>query len=181
MVTIEEIQAAYYIVAATGVLVAAVYYVLNIRTNQKNQELMLRNQALTLEIRQADLIQKYTGFIASREMMDSWTDVIIYQQFSSYEEWAKKYGRKDKEAYTKLLVTIGFLNAYGVLYEKGLMDIDVIEKTIQPVTFIWVWNKVEPIIKVWRSNYMAPDFYSSFENLYNAIIKRNPQIPHAPT
>jgi hypothetical protein len=29
MVTIEEIQAAYYMVAATGVLVAAAYYVFN--------------------------------------------------------------------------------------------------------------------------------------------------------
>ena len=30
MVSFEEIQAAYYMVAATGVLVAAVYYVMNL-------------------------------------------------------------------------------------------------------------------------------------------------------
>jgi hypothetical protein len=36
MVDLAEIQAAYYMVAATGVLVAAVYYVMTIRTTQRN-------------------------------------------------------------------------------------------------------------------------------------------------
>jgi hypothetical protein len=31
MVSFEEIQAAYYMVAATGVLVAAIYYIMNLR------------------------------------------------------------------------------------------------------------------------------------------------------
>ena len=38
MVSIEEIQAAYYMVAATGVLVAAVYYVMTLRTTQRNMK-----------------------------------------------------------------------------------------------------------------------------------------------
>jgi hypothetical protein len=42
LVTIEEIQAVYYMVAATGVLVAATYYVLNLRVSQRNQELKLK-------------------------------------------------------------------------------------------------------------------------------------------
>jgi hypothetical protein len=37
MVTIEEIQAAYYMVAATGVLVAAAFYILNIRETMRNR------------------------------------------------------------------------------------------------------------------------------------------------
>ena len=38
MVDLAEIQAAYYMVAATGVLVAAVYYVLNMRANSKARQ-----------------------------------------------------------------------------------------------------------------------------------------------
>jgi len=38
MVSFEEIQAAYYMVAATGVLVAAVYYILNMRVAQKTSK-----------------------------------------------------------------------------------------------------------------------------------------------
>ena len=41
MVTLEEIQAVYYMVAATGVLVAAAFYIVNIRTNQRKQELKM--------------------------------------------------------------------------------------------------------------------------------------------
>jgi hypothetical protein len=35
MVELAEIQAAYYMVAATGVLAAALYYIYNVRANQK--------------------------------------------------------------------------------------------------------------------------------------------------
>ena len=41
MVSFEEIQAAYYMVAATGVLVAAVYYVFNMRAAIKTREAQL--------------------------------------------------------------------------------------------------------------------------------------------
>jgi len=44
MVDLAEIQAAYYMVAATGVLVAAAYYLMNIRTNQRNQELKMNQE-----------------------------------------------------------------------------------------------------------------------------------------
>jgi len=46
MVDLAEIQAAYYMVAATGVLVAAIYYVVTLRTTQ-------RNMKANLETRQA--------------------------------------------------------------------------------------------------------------------------------
>ena len=39
MVTIEEIQAAYYMAAATGVLVAAIYYFYNMRISQKDHSM----------------------------------------------------------------------------------------------------------------------------------------------
>ena len=37
MVDLAEIQAAYYMVAATGVLVAAIYYVYNMRAAERNK------------------------------------------------------------------------------------------------------------------------------------------------
>ena len=48
MVDLAEIQAAYYMVAATGVLVAAGYYILNMRASQRNMQ-------LTLEARQTQI------------------------------------------------------------------------------------------------------------------------------
>jgi Flp pilus assembly protein TadB len=49
LVDLAEIQAAYYMVAATGVLVAAGYYVLNMRAMQ-------RSSKQTLDTRQAQLL-----------------------------------------------------------------------------------------------------------------------------
>ena len=48
MVDLAEIQAAYYMVAATGVLVAAIYYIYNMRTSQ-------RIMKTTLETRQMQM------------------------------------------------------------------------------------------------------------------------------
>jgi hypothetical protein len=70
MVDLGEIQAAYYMVAATGVLVAAAYYVLNIRTNRRNQELTLKAQQMTLETRQADILQRHAQIGTTQT---SWT------------------------------------------------------------------------------------------------------------
>ena len=38
MVDLAEIQAVYYLVAATGVLVAAIYYISNMRISQRNMK-----------------------------------------------------------------------------------------------------------------------------------------------
>jgi len=42
MVSFEEIQAAYYMVAATVVLMAAIYYIFNIRQSIPNKKAQLR-------------------------------------------------------------------------------------------------------------------------------------------
>jgi hypothetical protein len=62
MVELATLQAVSYIIGSLGVFVAAVYYVLNIQNNSRNQEIAMRNQELmlkaqqqTLETRQAQL------------------------------------------------------------------------------------------------------------------------------
>jgi hypothetical protein len=79
MVTIEEIQAAYYMVAATGVLVAAAYYVMNIRTNQ-------RNMKTTLDTRQAQLYMTIYQDLTSTETIDKFIK-ILNMQFKDFDEY----------------------------------------------------------------------------------------------
>jgi len=52
MVDLVEIQAAYYMVAATGVLVAAGYYVLNMRTQTRTREAQLFMQSFNIWLTQ---------------------------------------------------------------------------------------------------------------------------------
>jgi len=48
LVDLAEIQATYYMVAATGVIIAAAYYIYNIRTSRKTHELQVTMQVLAL-------------------------------------------------------------------------------------------------------------------------------------
>ena len=51
MVDFQTIQEVYYMVAATGVLVAAIYYVVNLRNSRKTLELTLKAQQQSAEAR----------------------------------------------------------------------------------------------------------------------------------
>ena len=63
MVGFEEIQAAYYMVAATGVLVAAIYYVFKMRTTLQTRQARLFMQ---LYDRWAfDIGEKFWGFLSA--------------------------------------------------------------------------------------------------------------------
>ena len=96
MVTMEEIQAAYYMVAATGVLVAAVYYVMNIQTNKKNQELSLRaleqaaqTQRQTLDTRQAQLLMSLYQKWSESEFQNAYNEIQSWE-WRDYEDYMEK-------------------------------------------------------------------------------------------
>ena len=84
MVELAEIQVAYYMVAATGVLVAAVYYIYNMRINQ-------RAMKTTLETRQAQCMSQISDEINS---LENWKIVweLFSMQWTDWEDFEKRYG-----------------------------------------------------------------------------------------
>jgi hypothetical protein len=76
LVDLAEIQAAYYMVAATGVLVAAIYYVYNMRISQKNSMLALKAQEQTLETRQAQLLMNIFQTYSSKEFQTDMEEMV---------------------------------------------------------------------------------------------------------
>ena len=48
MVDLVEIQATYYMVAATGVLVATMYYIMNLRETRRNGRITLTNNLIQM-------------------------------------------------------------------------------------------------------------------------------------
>jgi len=76
MVSIEEIQAAYYMVAATGVLVAAGYYVWNMRQ--------------TIENRKAQLFTQMTSMFLNENWVEN-TSSLLRLQFTDFEDFARRY------------------------------------------------------------------------------------------
>lgn len=107
MVDIFEIQAAYYMVAATGVLIAAVYCVLNIRA--------------TLQTRQAQLFMSIYSthysddFTRARSEIFKWT-------YKDYDDYMTKYGYDvNPEASIMYSKVNGYLEGIGVLVRRRLM------------------------------------------------------------
>lgn len=170
MVTIEEIQAAYYMVAATGVLIAVVFYIMNLRVQQENMK-------HTLETRKADILQRHAQMHTSPDFMRAWVDVTFLQNYKTYEEWQQKYGPTvNPQAYANNAVVIQYYEILGGLLKEGLVSIELIERIWHPIHLICVWERVEPLILGWRKRYKAESMYSNLEFLYNRLYERHPEM-----
>ena len=109
MVSLAEVQTAYYMVAATGVLAAAIYYIVNMRT--------------TLQTRQAQLfMQLYDRW--TFEIADKFWD-FLEDDMDTAEELLEKE-RTDKEVRRRNATLSRYHEGIGVLVRFGLLDIKYI-------------------------------------------------------
>ena len=159
MVDLVEIQAAYYMVAATGVLIAAVFYVINLRETRKTQQQQL-------ETRQAQLFtQLYSDYkkpenlrLIGRAMQMNWRD---------YDDFQKKYDdveqMEDRIPYTSWSM---YFQEIGVLLKEGFIDINLVAQFL-PDSFRRYWEKFKPIILEHRVRNSYPQYFAGMEHLYN--------------
>jgi hypothetical protein len=163
MVDLAEIQAAYYMVAATGVLVAAAYYVYNMNATrktqehaQKTQELMLKSQEQTLETRQTQLfMQIYMRYLES-DLFGGNYFIVMHRQWSDSSDYSAKYG--DNQDGGNLTVLMTFFEGIAVLIKRGVIDIDLVYE-LMPTNVTALWHKYEPLIASWRKSIGAPNLY----------------------
>jgi hypothetical protein len=168
MVTFEAIQAAYYMVAATGVLVAAIYYVMNMRASKKTQELAQKTQAQTLETRQAQLfIQLYTTF-TNYEFKTKWNEIMHVWNWNDAKEFYSKYGFSDSEEFSKLDLVGTFFEGVGVMVKRGLIDITLVDDLMSGHV-VSSWEKFEPIIMDIRATMNWPQCLEWWEYLYREV------------
>ncbi len=102
-----------YIAGALGVCVAAYYYVMNLQITRR--KLKIDNTIF------------YGNLIGNKEMVLSWRNFLFNQQFSSFEEWDKKY-RPDPEAYSNYMATSVLLDQFGMCIKEGLVGFDMLTK-----------------------------------------------------
>lgn len=145
MVSIEEIQAAYYMVAATGVLVAAAYYVMNIRTNQ-------RNMKTTLDTRQAQLYMTIYQDLTSTETIDKFIK-ILNMQFKDFDEYERKYGSDNNpDFFTIRYSYVQKMNSLGWLVKQELIDATWIYE-LYGWNIIWTYKKIHEMIEETERRY----------------------------
>jgi hypothetical protein len=163
LVELAEIQTAYYMVAATGVLVAAVFYILNLRVSQRNQELALKAQQQSVETRQTQLFMQVMDKMDQSFLDDFW-EIQKEWKWTDYDDFEKRYG---PDVNSKFRRVFGVMMHMGILVEEGLLDPRLIR--------FWMgnqisslWGKYESVILAHRVKYEAPGkgtFLDYFEDL----------------
>jgi hypothetical protein len=164
MVEQVTFQTIFQFLQTVSILVGVYYYITTIRTNQRNQE-------LTLETRQLQLYMKVLEDNRTKEFQMQWIDVAYNQEFKDYEEWREKYGPKtNPEAYANFFHVTNWFQGIGYLVKTGVLDVKVVSEYIRPRSVVFLWEKVEPIVKVHRET-TNPGACESFEYLVHEIEK----------
>ena len=150
MVDIQLLQTVSIVIASTGVFVAAVYYILQ-----------LRHQ---IKMRQTDLIIRLYSFTASREFLEAW-ETLRDREIKSVDDYMKKYG-----SFTEINQVNAVFDELGMLLRRKLIDLDLIDDLIGGSVVIRTYEKMEKYRKEIGEGKMM-----SFEYLYNEMKKRQQQ------
>jgi len=180
------------LVTATSVTIAAIYYVMNIRISQRNQELMLKSQETSvktqelalksqqqnLETRQAQLfMQLFDRFSGSELSLDY--GKLRYDLCPKCHDDPEEFGRYvtqnindnfNPEVFLPVHQLALFFEGVSVLVQKNLIDMDMVDRLFAD-RIVWYWNMAKPRILHDRKA-QGPELLSNFEWLADQMIKK---------
>jgi hypothetical protein len=156
LVDITEISA---IVAAAGVVIGVVYYVLEIRHQSR--------------MRQTDFIVRLYSTYGSKEFHDTLMELQSLH-FNDYEDFVKTYGPwlSKGAAQTAIFVVSTYFHEMGTLLHRKIIDINFLYDIFGSTAIKVHWEKVKPVILGLREQFHDPSVFGWFEYLYNEIKKR---------
>ena len=145
--------------AAIGVFIAAVYYVMTLRTAQRNMRITLTNS----------LMQSLLS-----EEWRRWFE-LLYMEWKDYDDFERKYGTDIGFDNASKRMNLWYTyNVLGRILESGLADKETLYN-VMSVGAVWLWVKFKPIIEEHRRRYSGKDAYSGFEYLANEMLKMKRQ------
>jgi len=146
MIGITEIAA---VVAAAGVLVGVIYYILDIRNQTK--------------MRQTDLLVRLFSTMISKDWLEVW-EKVRDREIIDYGDYKEKHG------FVEANQVYLFYDQLGRLLQKGLIDTNFLPLETGQINN--AWEKLKPIIEGSRKRFNEPKLGSGFEYLYNELKKR---------
>ncbi|MCX6655282.1 MAG: hypothetical protein NTY03_09200 [Candidatus Bathyarchaeota archaeon] len=153
----ENVSHTIYMVAATGVLVAAAYYVLNMRA--------------TLETRRLGLMDSIATRVASRDGFRDYFELLRYE-WKDYEDFERKYGSENNvDGAGKRYAAWNSFNSIGALLRKGILDAKELHTTGVGGAAPFLWGKYKPVIEEVRKRYMGDGFMRDFEYLSGEMVR----------
>ena len=152
MVDITEISA---MIAAAGVLVGVVYYILDMRHQ--------------MQVRQTDMVMRLYATFGSTEFQKAY-QMITNLECDDYADYMKRYA-KDFEVRGAMWTVTVFFEGIGVLALRKLIKMDLVAFLFGGI-IIRTWERVANIIKGFREDAKFPSTCECFEYLYNEMKKR---------
>jgi hypothetical protein len=174
------VEVTYQMVLSTlltvSIMVGIFYYLATLRNTQKTRELALESQELTRkaqeeqhETRQIQLSWQALERVYDKEFMTRTIEILYHQDYKDYEEWMEKYGpRTNIDAYVNYYQVTSTYQGLGYLVQQKVLDIESVSNYIRPRSVIFLWEKIEPIVKVHRER-LNPNAYDSLEYLANEL------------
>ena len=122
---LSTLQSISYIAGATGVCIAAIYYIQILRNAERDK----RRQTLLMRMP-----------TMNRDWHDSyWYNYFTLQGDYTEQEWKKIY--ISPEYQSKATYILSYYNMVGLLYTEGLMTIEDIVKVYSPTSIIYMFEK----------------------------------------
>jgi len=143
-----DIQTVSIAIASASVVLAAIYYVFQVRHQTK--------------IRQTDLLTRLYSIMDSKDWLEAWQKVQSREALN-YGDYLEKYG------FVELNEIFVFLDQLGRLMKKGLIDIELIPLTYGQVSA--TWEKIKPVLEGSRKRYNAPKHGEYAEYLCSKLKK----------
>ena len=150
-----------------GVGVAAIYYILTLRNNER-----MRRRDLVLHRLQIP-----------HEFYKAYYELLYARDITSYEVLREKWHNKPEEM-SRLAYVLSHYNSLGVLVQEGLATPQQIFKQYLPIGVIILWERFRGEMVNARYRHKPrlevhnPDAYAGFELLYREAKRLYPNTPN---
>ena len=151
-----DIQTISILITATSVTLAAIYYILTVRINQRNSRITLTNNMMQTML--------------SEEAQRRWID-LINMEWTDYDDFERKYGSDvNPDNYAKRSAVWSSCNVLGHLLKTNVVDAETFYPT-GAIYALWIWEKFKPIILEHRKRYSSSNGYDGLEFLAGEMLK----------
>jgi hypothetical protein len=154
-------------IASAGVLIAAVYYALQIRhqTRIRKTDMLIR------------LYQTYSG----KEFADAEFD-ILGLEFKDLKNFREKYGSLSPDSENRrtmgksMSLVLGFYELVGTLLYRKYVDLVLVNDIFSFADVKSIYEKVKPLIVGLRKEKNNPFENAGLEYLYNELLRKRSKL-----
>jgi hypothetical protein len=158
VVDILLLQTVSIAIASAGVLLAAIYYILQLKHQNRTRQMSL-------------LMNLYSTWGSDDMRKAVQGSAALEDEYKDYDTFVKKYGFTS-QAWVDINKILWFWNGIGFLVHKGFVNMKLVLGLFYAQGVIRTWDKWKPFVEGQRKALGLPESYAQFEYLYNEVKKR---------